>query len=131
MKWCKHIRFIKQPYNSGFVDGYWINFVFIQTDWKFCPICGAKRPPDKQELNFKHPKVVECKCPKGVRTVRRIFDGLVQCPRCGGYTVIKPKVVLPERIYLGGIYKKSEICKGWNACLDRLIELNPWMKEGK
>jgi hypothetical protein len=38
MKWCKHIKMT--------VLGYWKihDWDFVQASWKFCPICGAKRP---------------------------------------------------------------------------------------
>lgn len=74
-----------------------------------CPFCG-KRPEIKVGMpfhgfircpdlhtNWRHPeqwntrqtKIHACKCPKseGGRTVRKIDEGLWQCPRCGGIIV--------------------------------------------
>ena len=47
-KWCKHIIYI--PVRGWTMFDY-INKYFLDTiiagDWKFCPICGTRRPDEK------------------------------------------------------------------------------------
>lgn len=45
------------------------------------------------------PKINACKCPnEGARTVRKLDDGIFQCPRCGGITVPKMEALNRDRL---------------------------------
>lgn len=54
--WCKHIKFkVQRWFDSGepafgfgrFILKHKRIYIELPDEYKFCPICGAKRPPKK------------------------------------------------------------------------------------
>lgn len=41
-KWCRHVRM--EPNISGVMRWFLNGLIYVRRGWRFCPICGSKRP---------------------------------------------------------------------------------------